>query len=448
VDDAPFDREAVDAMGHEDEVVVRATGLSTMGEAGASQSCLWAGWRDEDRARVERAYEAGLVQIDRCSGDDDGIMSAHDHRAGALLQSMASELAARGELETVPVERGTVEVKYDDRDLGWIRSGFGWLLEKLDIGLFDWTPPAEEPVEIADDARIAILGDWGSGRYGAPSCATTVATDPIGFDVVLHLGDVYYSGTTKEVRSNFLRYWPWTTTARTDHVLFRACNSNHEMYSGGRPYVDLTLREFDQPSSAFALQNEHWLFVGLDTAYDEGHLAEGQVDWLHRLLERSAPRQVVLFSHHPPFSHFAPVKASLVAEIEEAVREGHHGHRIHAWYWGHEHLGMVFEPDDRWGVHGRCVGHSGFPYTREPTLRTFGQRPTIDAIPDEWLVRVPRGDAPAALVVDGPNPFVSEDVAKQLRYGPNGFMTIECDGDRLNERLLSADGRCLWEGTT
>ena len=61
----------------------------------------------------------------------------------------------------------------------------------------------------------------------------------------------------------------------------RALNGNHEMYSGGFGYFKLILPAFEQDSSYFALQNEHWLLVGLDTAYvdhdmdnDAGGLAE------------------------------------------------------------------------------------------------------------------------------------------------------------------------------
>ena len=57
----------------------------------------------------------------------------------------------------------------------------------------------------------------------------------------MHLGDVYYSGTEKEVEERFLKVWP--TEAAT---INRALNGNHEMYSGGFGYFKLILPAFGQ----------------------------------------------------------------------------------------------------------------------------------------------------------------------------------------------------------
>ena len=64
----------------------------------------------------------------------------------------------------------------------------------------------------------------------------------------MHLGDVYYSGTKKEVQQRFLDIWPKDAGRRTIAV-----NSNHEMYSGGFGYFDLALPAIGQKSRTISL---------------------------------------------------------------------------------------------------------------------------------------------------------------------------------------------------
>src|SRR5438067_10197938 len=129
--------------------------------------------------------------------------------------------------------------------------------------------PIRPPVrvdEFPNQWRVAILGDWGTNLYGAPVSAKSVATDTNSFSMLMHLGDVYYSGTPSETTERFLNSWP----KRTDRNLIqRALNGNHEMYSGGFAYYDATLPAFHQWGSYFAFANDNWLLVGLDTGQVE-----------------------------------------------------------------------------------------------------------------------------------------------------------------------------------
>ncbi|MEI9973775.1 MAG: hypothetical protein WDO73_18005 [Ignavibacteriota bacterium] len=49
---------------------------------------------------------------------------------------------------------------------------------------------------------VAVFGDWGTGLYGAPAIAQSIAGLPR-CDVVLHVGDTYYSGADSEVHDQF-----------------------------------------------------------------------------------------------------------------------------------------------------------------------------------------------------------------------------------------------------
>src|ERR1039458_592619 len=83
-----------------------------------------------------------------------------------------------------------------------------------------------------DNARIALFADWGTGLYGAPAIAKCIeALDRC--DVVLHLGDTYYSGESDEIRDRLVGNWP----QRPAGTINRALNGNHEMYSGGKAYL-------------------------------------------------------------------------------------------------------------------------------------------------------------------------------------------------------------------
>ena len=101
------------------------------------------------------------------------------------------------------------------------------------------------------------------------------------------------------MQQRFLDVWP----SRNDAVS-RALNSNHEMYSGGDAYFDLTLPKFGQEASYFAYQNKHWTLVGLDVAYRDHDIDDEQVAWLKQILAKAGDRNVMLFSHHQLYSHF------------------------------------------------------------------------------------------------------------------------------------------------
>ena len=151
-------------------------------------------------------------------------------------------------------------------------------------------PFTDDAAVLPSTASVALLGDWGAGLYGAPACAHSIVREG-GYHALVHLGDVYYSGTKREVRKHFLDPSP-----RVPNAINRACNSNHEMYSGGEGYFGETLPDFQQPSSTFLIENDHWVLGGLDTAYLAHDLDDDQVEWLDRVVNRLEGRRLVLFS--------------------------------------------------------------------------------------------------------------------------------------------------------
>jgi hypothetical protein len=266
--------------------------------------------------------------------------------------------------------------------------------------------------------------------YGAPVCAATIQTTKPAFDLLLHVGDVYYSGLPGEVRDRFLALWP-----NVPNAISRALNSNHEMYSGGYGYFGQTLPQFGQAASPVAMQNDHWLVIGLDTGYAEHDLAHDQAAWVMRRVEEAGNRRVVLFSHHQPFSIFEKQGPKLVSALDPLLKSG----KVLAWYWGHEHRCVVYDRDPKYKMYGRCIGHSGFPYDRD----NFGSSPKVETTigSAKWMRTNATADAPSALVLDGPNPYI---LGYEEKFGPNGYATIDLLPDRLIETVRDPNGVELW----
>jgi hypothetical protein len=246
-------------------------------------------------------------------------------------------------------------------------------------GKHDFNPTPATSIDLADDARIVIVGDWGSGLRRAQAVAGYMQ-DWIqdGIDAgrqvhALHLGDVYYAGFPQEYTDRFLQYWP-VKPEWADRVHSWSLNGNHDMYSGGHGYFTTLLAEDSrfanqQRSSWFRIQNDHWRIVGLDTAWDEEGLIHDDrnerglvAPQAERLNEWAAEddRPFLLLSHHPLFSAFKEKPGTfLPTQLAPLLRND----RVRAWFWGHEHKCIIYEDaSESYGVrYARCVGHGGVP---------------------------------------------------------------------------------------
>ena len=348
----------------------------------------------------------------------------------SMLQSC---IAGLGETKE-PLEPGGLEAMFGEGltggDVwGWIRSVFDH------VSMADWhpivRPPNTKADTIADSGRVAILGDWGTNLYGAPVSAASISRAG-GYEMVLHLGDVYYSGTETEMQQRFLQAWPSSAGK-----ISRALNGNHEMYSGGYAYFDHVLPGFGQTSSYFALQNSNWLFVGLDTAHTDHSLDSRQVAWLKALLQQAGARKLVLFSHHQPFSRLDAQGPKLQAALADLLQR----RAITAWYWGHEHNCIIYDAHETFGLLGRCVGHGGIPSPRKTEVMEAPMVRTLSNI--AWKRLEAAGEAPSCMVLDGPNSLVP---GEENKFGPHGYLTLEFAGPLLIERVHLPDGAEIWRG--
>ena len=261
------------------------------------------------------------------------------------------------------------------------------------------------------------------------------------FDVMMHLGDIYYSGTKQEVDERFLKVWPADAA-----TVNRALNGNHEMYSGGFGYFQLILPAFKQAGSYFALQNEHWVLVGLDTAYIDHDMDTTQVAWLNVILKQAEvkkKRKVVLFSHQQPFSRLDAQGPKLQQALSHLLED----QVITAWYWGHEHQCILYDRHPTWGFFGRCLGHGGIPEARKDEVK---QAPADAAHPGgagcTWRRLEATAASPGCLALDGANSDMKKAFDRQ-KFAPHGFMTLEFKGESLTERVLTSDGVEIFSNT-
>lgn len=378
------------------------------------------------RAQLSAALAALEVETAR---QGPGVIAAVQNQFASLIQSRMLEEPPPGDPTSMSSasSQSAFEVKYDEQDiLGWIGSVFTWW-KKITPEPWRTAPDAPDPIGRGRHLRLAMMADWGTGLYGAPVCARSIEADTKPLDLLLHLGDVYYSGTQHEVRTRFLDKWP-----KRPDALSRACNANHEMYTGGEGYFRVLLPAFAQPASYFAMQNDDWLLAGLDSAYEDHDLAGAQVDWLERLVRSAGERKVVLFTHHQPYSLFDSQGPKLVARLGRLLAE----RKIFAWYWGHEHRCVLYDAHPAWGLLGRCIGHGGYPYFRDRLTHLPAAEGTV------WRRLESKNLVPGALILDAPNPYVE---GEEDKYGANGYVTLDFDERRLHETIHAPDGTVVRE---
>ncbi|WP_271554893.1 metallophosphoesterase family protein [Bradyrhizobium sp. CCBAU 45394] len=261
-----------------------------------------------------------------------------------------------------------------------------------EVGAYTITIPA--------GARIAIFGDWGTGAQPARRILAKIKEQKP--DVLLHLGDIYYSGTPAECQTNFVS----VIRSAFDHAVPTfTLAGNHDMYSGGLGYYDLakTLNagEQAQKASFFCLRSADsaWQVLAMDTGLHDyspisvtdalTFVEEDEQQWLEQRVAEFAG-QTILVSHHQLFSAFSqigkprgdgtllPYNPNLLALFERLKPKG----KIAAWLWGHEHNLCIYE--SYLGLErGRCIGHGAIPIFEEEkpynVLKGIADPPTLVA---------------------------------------------------------------------
>jgi hypothetical protein len=321
--------------------------------------------------------------------------------------------------------------KYQQFDPGWAEA-FACYLETLLAGKHHFVD-APETIAIPDSVQIGLAGDWGTGDWRtatnpAPSTDVRTHMEILQPDITIHLGDVYYAGTGDQEQHLLVKLWPAGSKGSF------ALNSNHEMYSGAKPYFEAIANPpFDQQKgcSYFALENNNWVIVGLDSAYfslESGLYTDGRLfpDGMPNaqnafLLSKAtnaqaAGKRMIVLTHHNGLDESGAQTTTLWNQVMGAYPAG--GGPDY-WYWGHVHAAVAYQPKGP-NVQCRCCGHGGLPWGHASELDTATNPNVL------WFENRSAKD-----------PDIRERVL-------NGFALLYLDGPKIQEVFYDENGGSAW----
>ena len=224
-----------------------------------------------------RGYLAEALAVLEAQGETPGVMVTAQHQLASLLQTHLVEHPETIELIERPAPNNAFEVKFDKGDvLGWARSLLDWWRK---IKPEPWIAPSDDPEPFGDGtrAKIALLGDWGTGLYGAPVIAETISAEG-GFDLLVHLGDVYYSGTPRGSRAQLQGLLAQGRRAGEPRDQLQP----RDVLGWRRALQASRCRAFGQRATHVVVRRtDDWLLVGLDSAYEDHDLAHDQAQLAH-----------------------------------------------------------------------------------------------------------------------------------------------------------------------
>lgn len=325
--------------------------------------------------------------------------------------------------------------KWQQLDPGWTEAFAVYLETLLPLGGKQPFLANPQVIQIPDRVTIGIVGDWGTGDWGtaanpAPSTDVRNHLALLKPDITIHLGDVYYAGTTDQELHSLIKIWPSGTRASF------TLNSNHEMYSGAKPYFAAIVQPpFDQQKgcSYFALENSKWIVVGLDSAYfsPENDLylnglifpigaSNEQASFLQAQSAKAqaAGKQLIVFTHHNGLDLSGTTSNDLFTQVLGACAGGA---TPSYWYWGHNHAGAIYKPFGDSGILCRCCGHGALPWGQSSELS--------GSAGVAWYETRSANDA---------------DLPQRLL---NGFAVLKLDGANMQEFFYDENGGIACQGT-
>jgi hypothetical protein len=401
----------------------------------ARMKAAWANLPPDTRAQLKPVIEEGHRQLGVYLAG--GPAPEHEYHNVLRMKSyltndwddhlQAPQLALAPEAIQITVSPDGSIVgtgKYETLDPLWeLEAGTLWLENLLHKHPFP--PGMPTAVTIPDNATIAIAGDFGTGNFGAsdsPSTKISKFIPSLKPHITIHLGDVYYGGTSGEETGKLLNFWPRGSIASF------AMNSNHEMYSGGGPYFDDAVgnpvfNTHQSPWSFFALENSDWIIVGLDSAYFSSEITlymngslgknNNQIPFLQDCAKKG--KKMILLTHHNGIPEEGGAPNQLFNQVTAALS----GLPLPVyWYWGHAHAGVVYQPLAN-GMFCRCLGHAALPWGVASSLQNNKQV--------LWFEKNNAGDT------DNP-----------LRVY-NGFVFLQLNGAQITETFYNENGAVAWK---
>jgi predicted phosphodiesterase len=289
--------------------------------------------------------------------------------------------------------------RYSTWDLvGWVQCEWQYLRYMIEARFpqyNDWTKQPSPSLSygmieyrLPSTCKVVLIGDWGTHMTDNVALLRQ-ALKKFRPDAIIHLGDVYYSGTPQECTRNVLEVMDdLIDELKIKRPPFFTLPGNHDYYSGGRGFyqtirqINSSLPRCQQPASYFCLRTEddRWQFLGMDTGYNDRDpikqkapgLVESEIRW-HQDKLNHFNGTTVLLSHHQLFSSKEVLSKGARPWLNESLQAIFQPYydQVAAWFWGHEHNLILFKDSLPFtgDIHplrkGRLVGCSAYEETIE-----------------------------------------------------------------------------------
>jgi hypothetical protein len=329
--------------------------------------------------------------------------SADPHARNVYLSRLTFDIAqARAEGRTDDEEQLMLQyVPFSDKDPHFLECAAVYAAYWTKYGgTFDYIPPSSNDFgviqwKIPNNGKVGVIGDWGTGMPDAVALLTDLIKnhEP---DAIVHLGDIYYSGTPYECQTYFEDAIAGVFKELGVTIPVFTIPGNHDYYALGYGFFpmlpELNSGDAVQQASYFCLRTEDggWQLLGMDTGYEDSNpvnqldplyagpwLRDDEAAWqVDKLVNFAGP--TILLSHHQLYTANANINGRVSSESEFPylnpklmnVFQPFFGDKVAAWLWGHEHNFVLFQ-NGLFGLsRGRLLGASAFeeltsesPYT-------------------------------------------------------------------------------------
>ena len=296
--------------------------------------------------------------------------------------------------------------KFSDKDPGFLTCVTTYLQYmaryKGDFLYNDWTIQGKNNLnysvisyQLPSDAKVAIIGDWGTGLDDAIQLVKNIV-HRFNPTAIIHLGDIYYSGTPEECTQTFVEA---LAAAGASHIPVFTVPGNHDYYALGHGFYPM-LTQLNtgipgarQEASYFCLRTVDggYQFLAMDTGYNDANptdqvntayagpwLQPTEIQW-HRDKLDHFNGATILLSHHQLYSTNAKLNGAFSAYAGLPYMNPYLYQpfwpylrtKIAAWIWGHEHNFALYKPGLLQLRQGILVGCSAYeeltsanPYTQ------------------------------------------------------------------------------------
>ncbi|WAH36154.1 metallophosphoesterase family protein [Alicyclobacillus dauci] len=244
---------------------------------------------------------------------------------------------------------------------------------------------------LKNDARVGIIGDWGTGMEDALKLVEAMLNENV--DAIIHLGDVYYSGTDAEFQHHIVDIFEQAMGHMDKRVPVFSIPGNHDYYAGAKGLYEQALNlnhhpdleGWHQEASYFCLRTQDgmWQFLGMDTGLHgrsvfqdrpahpvPSYLDESEVEWHYdKLNPKRFQGTTILLSHHQLFSQHNKLRDDstepwLNDHLLNTFRV--YFDQIAVWFWGHEHNLALFKDGTYNLSKGRLIGCSAYEENGDP----------------------------------------------------------------------------------